>query len=216
MARTSFLATFFVAVGSVLLFSGQIGRPFVQPQPQRAVQQPQQRQTASAQQRQTVPQGQQQTTMPPRPGTPPPNPAPPAVSVTPEMPAIYLLPDDIRFPDMPPGASPTITLFGDPRGEGLYVTRTFIPHGVQTIPHIHSDSRTVTVLSGVCYYIRGEVFDEDKVKPIPMPSGSFFTEPAGVPHYIWAKDGDVIVQTTAIGPSGTQLAPNRAVNTVRP
>ena len=98
-----------------------------------------------------------------------------------------------------------MTLFGNPTTEGLYVTRTLIPHGTKTIPHTHSDSRTVTVLLGVCYYGRGEVFDEERVEQ--MPPGSFFTEPAGTPHYIWAKDGDVIVQTTGIGPSGTQFVP---------
>ena len=129
-------------------------------------------------------------------------PASPAVPIT-EMPSLFWLPEDIKFPETNPGASPTITLFGDPKTTGLYVTRTLIPKGVQTIPHTHSDARTVTVVSGVCYYGRGEEFDENRV--IPMPPGSFFTEPAGVPHYIWAKDGDVVVQTTAIGPSGTHL-----------
>jgi len=123
------------------------------------------------------------------------------------MPALFWLPEDVKFPEMPPGGSPTITLFGNPSTAGLYVTRTLIPHGTKTIPHTHSDDRTVTVLSGVCYYGRGVEFDEEAVEQ--MPPGSFFTEPAGTPHYIWAKDGDVIVQTTGIGPSGTQFVPVR-------
>jgi len=123
------------------------------------------------------------------------------------MSSIFWLPEDIEFPEMSPGATSTVILFGDPRAEGLYVTRTLIPHGTKTIPHTHPDSRVITVLYGVCYYGRGEEFDENRV--IPMPPGSFFTEPAGVPHYIWARDGDVIVQTTGIGPSGTQLVPAR-------
>jgi len=78
---------------------------------------------------------------------------------------------------------------------------------VRTLPHSHPDSRTVTVISGVCFYGHGEEFDENRM--ILMPPGSFFTEPAGVPHFIWAKEGDVIVQTTAIGPSGTQIIPEK-------
>ena len=80
------------------------------------------------------------------------------------------------------------------------------------MPHTHSDSRVVTVLSGICYYGRGEEFDENRT--IPMPPGSFFTEPAGTPHFIWAKEGDVIVQTTAIGPSGTQIIPEKKTDSV--
>jgi len=208
MGRTSFLAVFFIAIISVLLFSGQLTRPFVSPQQS---QQLQQRQVPSVQQRQTMPQQQRPTPVqrqvaPPRPQTTAaPSPALPTALPTTEMPSLFWLPEDIEFPEMPPGATSTVTLFGDPRAEGLYVTRTLIPHGTKTIPHTHPDSRIVTVLYGICYYGRGEEFDESRV--IAMPAGSFFTEPAGVPHYIWAKDGDVIVQTTGIGPSGTQLVP---------
>ena len=203
MERTSFLAVFFIAIVSVLLFSGQLARPFAQNQ------QFQQRQVVPVQQRQQPPV--QRQVSPPRPPTPATsNPAPTAALPATEMPSLFSLPEDIEFPEMPPGATSTVTLFGDPRIEGLYVTRTLIPHGTKTIPHTHPDSRIVTVLSGVCYYGRGEEFDESRV--IPMPPGSFFTEPAGVPHYIWAKDGDVIVQTTGIGPSGTQFVPARRAN----
>ena len=206
MERTTFLVAIFFAIVSVFLFSGQISRPFVSPQ------QPKQRQPEPVQQRQVTRQATptaQRQVAPPRPETMvPPNPALPAASAA-AMPSLFWLPEDIdkKFPEMPPGGSPTVTLFGDPKSEGLYVTRTLIPHETKTIPHSHTDARTVTVLSGVCYYGRGEEFDEGKV--IPMPPGSFFTEPAGVPHYIWAKDGDVIVQTTAVGPSSTQLVPIR-------
>jgi len=181
--QPSFSLAVCVAVVSVLLFSGQRTRPAAPTQQQQA----QQRQV---QQRQAAP----------------PKSAVPAA----EMPSLLWLPEDVQFPEMPPGASRTAKLFGDPKNEGLYVTRTLIPKGAQTVPHFHSDSRMVTVLSGVCYYGRGEEFDESRT--IPMPPGSFFTEPAGTPHFIWAKEGDVIVQTTAIGPSGTQIVPAKKPN----
>jgi len=184
MKQLPFLMAVCVAVVSLLLFSGQ--------QRVRTVAPPQQWQAA-----------------PPKPAV---SPATPKWSVE-EMPALLWLPEDIKFPEMPPGASRTVTLFGDPKNAGLYVTRTLIPKGAQTIPHSHSDSRTVTVLSGICYYGRGEEFDETRT--IPMPPGSFFTEPAGTPHFIWAKEGDVMVQTTAIGPSGTQMIPVKKTNPVQ-
>jgi len=184
MNQSFFSMAVCVAICSVLLFSGQ--------QRVRTAAPPPQRQAA-----------------PPKPAV---SPASPKSSVE-EMPSLLWLPEDIQFPEMPPGASRTVTLFGDPKSDGLYVTRTLIPKGAQTIPHTHSDSRTVTVLSGICYYGRGEEFDENRT--IPMPPGSFFTEPAGTPHFIWAKEGDVIVQTTAIGPSGTQIVPAKKTNPVQ-
>ena len=177
-----------MAITVVFLFSGQQRRPFTPPP-----QQQQQRQPAPPVQRQTAP---------PRPAT-----TPTAEMPATEMPSLFWLPEDIPFPEMPPGAPRTVTLIGDPRAEGLYVTRTFIPKGGKVIPHTHSDSRTVVVLSGTYYYGIGEVFDESRM--VALPPGSFLTEPAGVPHFTWAKDGDVIVQTTAIGPSGTQIIPDK-------
>jgi len=185
MKQPSFLVTGFVAVVLVLLCSGQQRRPAAPPQ-----------------QRQATP----QQTAPAKPVAPP-----DAGSAVVEMPSLFWLPEDVKFPEMPPGSPRTTILLGDPKAEGFYVTRTFIPKGKQVIPHTHSDSRTVVVLSGTCYYGLGEEFNEDRM--VALPPGSFFTEPAGVPHFTWAKEGDVILQTTAVGPSGTQIVPDKKPNT---
>jgi hypothetical protein len=37
------------------------------------------------------------------------------------------------------------------------------------------------------------------------PAGTLFSEAAGTPHYAWAKDGEVIIQITSMGPSGTTV-----------
>jgi quercetin dioxygenase-like cupin family protein len=128
-----------------------------------------------------------------------------------EMPLFYMKPDDFKFPPPPQGqrstAPQTSILVGNPKQDGLYVSRTRIPKGKQVIPHTHGDSRTIVVLSGTYYYGIGEEFDAKKL--IALPPGSFYTEPAGVPHYTWAKDDEVIVQTTAIGPSSTQIIPDK-------
>ena len=34
-----------------------------------------------------------------------------------------------------------------------------------------------------------------------LPAGSVWTEAANQPHFIWAKDGDVVVQIVGNGPS---------------
>jgi quercetin dioxygenase-like cupin family protein len=70
------------------------------------------------------------------------------------------------------------------------------------LPHWHPDEpRTIVVLSGTLYFGFGEHWDEGKLEP--LPPGTFFIEPANATHYAWAKDEDVILQLTSIGPSGT-------------
>ena len=69
-------------------------------------------------------------------------------------------------------------------------------------PHWHPDyPRTVAVLSGTFYFGKGEQWDESKL--VAYPAGTFYSEPAKSPHFWWAKDGEVILQITAIGPTAT-------------
>jgi hypothetical protein len=39
---------------------------------------------------------------------------------------------------------------------------------------------------------------------------SLYSEPARSPHYAWAKDGEVILQVTAIGPTGNVPIPQKS------
>jgi quercetin dioxygenase-like cupin family protein len=80
--------------------------------------------------------------------------------------------------------------------------RVKFPSGFKAMPHSHPDpQRTIAVLSGTLYFGVGDAWDESKLQA--YPAGTFFTEPAGANHFVWAKDGDAIVQLTAIGPTGT-------------
>jgi len=63
--------------------------------------------------------------------------------------------------------------------------------------------RTVVILSGALYYANGEQWDESKLKP--FPAGTFFSELPRVPHYAWGRDGEVVLQLTGIGPTGTTM-----------
>lgn len=102
----------------------------------------------------------------------------------------------------PDGAPETAVLFGDPTKPELYVERYRFPKGQKLMPHSHQDAvRTVVVLSGTLYYAEGETFDESRLKA--YPAGTFFFEPRGMPHFAWAKDGEVELQLTAVGPTGT-------------
>ena len=114
--------------------------------------------------------------------------------------SVLKFPQDIVFKggDGPPQ---TVILYGDPTKPGLFVTRIRFSPGWKDMPHWHPDpARTVVVLSGTFYFGSGETWDESKMKA--YPAGTFYSEPPKSPHYTWAKDGEVIIQLTGIGPSG--------------
>jgi quercetin dioxygenase-like cupin family protein len=116
---------------------------------------------------------------------------------------VLKLPDEIEFKaPLRPGGTSTAVLYGDPTKPGVFVTRVKFEPGLKVMPHWHPDEvRTVAVLSGTLYFAVGEQWDESKLKA--YPAGTFYSEPPRTPHYAWAKDGEVILQITGIGPSGT-------------
>ena len=62
-------------------------------------------------------------------------------------------------------------------------------------------TRTAIVVSGTLYYANGDQWDESKFKA--YPPGSFLIEPAKICHYAMAKDSEVVLHATTIGPSST-------------
>jgi uncharacterized RmlC-like cupin family protein len=76
--------------------------------------------------------------------------------------------------------------------------------GFKVMPHWHGEIRTVVVLSGTLFVGVGENWDEGKMRA--FPPGTFFTEPPNLPHFTWAKDGEVTIQVTGIGPRTTTPA----------
>jgi len=116
--------------------------------------------------------------------------------------SIVKLPDQIQFkPASVAGAPQTAVLYGDPSKPGVFVTRVKFSAGWKDQPHWHPDEvRTVAVLSGTFYFASGDKWDESKFKA--YPAGTFYSEPPKSPHYTWAKDGEVILQITGVGPTG--------------
>ena len=47
----------------------------------------------------------------------------------------------------------------------------------------------------------GKAFDESKV--VAIPTRAICVIPAGVPHYVWARQGDVIYQEAGVGVTAT-------------
>jgi quercetin dioxygenase-like cupin family protein len=113
---------------------------------------------------------------------------------------ILKFPQDIKYTSSGKGVE-TAVIYGDPSKPGLYVIRLKLPAGAKVMPHIHpGEVRTMTVLSGTLYFGFGNEFDETKLKA--YPPGTFFTELSTTPHFVSAKDGEVIFQASGIGPSG--------------
>lgn len=73
-------------------------------------------------------------------------------------------------------------LVGDSSQGGAWIERA----------HTHPHDELVTVIEGTWYLGQGERFDTAKLKA--YPAGSFIVIPAGVPHFVAAKDGIVVVQ----------------------
>jgi len=82
---------------------------------------------------------------------------------------------------------------------GPYVYRVRFPKGRIVQAHSHPDDRTYTVLEGTWYIGWGEKYEESNL--IALPPGSFYTEPAGVAHFVATLDGEAIVQVTGTGPT---------------
>lgn len=134
------------------------------------------------------------------------------------IPPIIRKPESIAFPpprnDEPRNIPKTITLCGDPRQKGPYTIRTRIPVGMRPTPHVHPDTRMCVVLSGQYYFGYGNTISPETTQL--LGPGAFFTEPAGVPHFGWAKDETVVVQSSGYGPSGTRVVPEVAPPPVQP
>jgi len=114
-----------------------------------------------------------------------------------------LLPESFQWfspPNMPGLRAAWIV--GSEAGDGPYLLRVSLARGARIPPHTHPDERSSTVLSGTLYVGFGEVADESKV--VAIPAGGVYVAPANVPHYLWARDGDVLYQESGIGPTATR------------
>ena len=113
-------------------------------------------------------------------------------------------PDQLVWSASPYPGIQVATLYGDPKKEGPYTVRVkFAPHAMSR-PHYHPEERTITVIKGPWFAGSGDKFDPDTA--VPMATGSFVTHHPKKVHYDGAKDEEVIVQISGIGPSATIFA----------
>jgi anti-sigma factor ChrR (cupin superfamily) len=88
-------------------------------------------------------------------------------------------------------------LFGDSSQGGTWIDRAKIPGGARVLAHTHAQDELVTVIEGTWYLGEGAKFDSAKLRG--YPAGSFIVIPAGIPHFVAAKQGTVVVQLSGIG-----------------
>jgi quercetin dioxygenase-like cupin family protein len=88
-------------------------------------------------------------------------------------------------------------LLGDSSRGGVWVDRLKMPAGKRVLPHTHPQDELVTVIEGSWYLGEGTKFNPANLKG--FPAGSFIVIPAGVPHFVAAKEGEVIVQLNGNG-----------------
>jgi quercetin dioxygenase-like cupin family protein len=93
-------------------------------------------------------------------------------------------------------------LLGDSSQGGAWIDRVKIPAGKRVLAHTHAQDEPVTVIEGTWYLGEGTKFNATKLKG--YPAGSFILIPAGVPHFVAAKDGTVIVQLNGNGKFHTE------------
>ncbi|PVV14327.1 MAG: hypothetical protein B6D72_04150 [gamma proteobacterium symbiont of Ctena orbiculata] len=117
---------------------------------------------------------------------------------------IMLTPEEMKWKDNPRVTGLGVShIIGHGKKPGPFVYRVKFPKGRVVQAHSHPDDRTYTVISGTWYIGWGDKYDPDKL--IALPAGSFYTEPAGVPHFISTPDGETVVQITGTGPTSAKF-----------
>src|SRR5678815_134960 len=109
---------------------------------------------------------------------------------------VALTPDDVRWftPPSYTDGRQRAQLFGDSSQGGAWIDRVKIPGGARVLAHTHSLDELVTVIEGTWYLGEGTRFDAAKLRGYPR--GSFIVIPAGVPHFVAAEKGAVVVQVS--------------------
>lgn len=94
-------------------------------------------------------------------------------------------------------------VLGAEKSPGTYVQRVVLMKGGRIPPHTHPDTRYSTVLSGTLYVGFGNRTDDEAV--VAVPAGGVYVAPANTPHFLWARDGEVVYQEAGTGPTGTDM-----------
>jgi quercetin dioxygenase-like cupin family protein len=96
----------------------------------------------------------------------------------------------------------TAVIAGNPNDPGKpYVVRARFSPGTFSPPHFHPETRYIVVLKGTWWVGSGPKWDKDATTS--LPAGSFVVHHPNKVHYDGAKDEEVIVQISGVGPGTT-------------
>ena len=120
---------------------------------------------------------------------------------------LVVTPSDLQWkPGDVPGLE-SAPVIGNMFKPGPYVAMVKFPANFTVRPHSHPEARQYTIISGTWYIGWGSTLDESKLKA--LPPGSFYTEPANVPHFVVTRE-PVIIQVSGTGPSASNfIAPGK-------
>lgn len=114
--------------------------------------------------------------------------------------AIQQIAGDLQWSDAPPSlpaGTKLQILEGSPQQAQMFTIRLLIPAGTVVQPHTHPREERVTILSGEIAVGFGDSVDRDDLTL--FPTGSFYVNPPGVPHYLIIRR-DSVLQLTGMGP----------------
>lgn len=109
---------------------------------------------------------------------------------------IITLPSGIHWAGKP-GSTQTVTLMGDQKKPGPFVSLENYVSGVISKPHYHLKSRTFIVLKGHWDFGSGAKYDVAAMKA--LPEGSSVTVPAGSILYDGCKQAPCLVEIVGEG-----------------
>jgi quercetin dioxygenase-like cupin family protein len=117
---------------------------------------------------------------------------------------VAITPDEVRWftPAYYHDGRQRAQLFGDSSQGGAWIDRVKIPAGARVLAHTHAQDELVTVIEGTWFLGEGVKFDAAKLRG--YPSGSFIVIHAGVPHFVAAEKGAVVVQASGTGKFQTE------------
>ena len=120
---------------------------------------------------------------------------------------VKLMPKEAISFEARPGAQglAQAAIHGNLQKAGLYAVQVKFAPGAKAPVHTHPDERVLNVLAGVLYFGTGSTFDESAMKP--LQAGSVVIIAPDQPHYVWAKDGEVVAQEAGFGPTATKPWP---------
>jgi quercetin dioxygenase-like cupin family protein len=130
----------------------------------------------------------------------------PAAELNPD--AIEVItPDEFVWRDQEPSPTNSTNLYGDREADEYYVYINKFQPGSFSRPHYHMNDRFITVLKGTWWVGTGTDYDPEN-NTVPVPAGGFVIHYGGEIHYDGAKDEEVWVLISGVGPAaGIQVEP---------